>query len=450
MLYTNKNELIETLKLSWPVSLGQLGHIMLGVVDSLMVGHVSASALAAASLVNGIFFLVIVLGIGMSMAVTPLVSIAKSSEEAGKCKSILLNSLYVNLILAIILTLIIYFLSYSLPYLGQQNEVEVLAQSYMKILAYSIIPFLIFQTFRQFIEGLSITKPTMYIAIIANVVNAIGNWILIFGKFGVPALGLDGAGYATLITRLFIMMSVIFYAFYSHEVKNYLPAKFLGKLNPDLIIKIIRIGFPSGLMYMMEVGAFAFSAVMIGWLGSEQLAAHQIAISLASISYMIILGISTAGTIRVGNALGRKDFKQIKRAGLSALSLGVIFMSVSAIIFISLNRFLPTLYISNPNVIEIASQLLIVAAIFQLSDGLQAVGSGILRGLTDVKVPLYVTIFSYWIIGIPSGYLLGFMAGFGVPGIWMGLLIGLTLAAVLFVIRFIKLSGKTFYPSVAE
>ncbi len=450
MFYIDKKEIRETLKLSWPVSLGQLGHIMLGVVDSLMVGHVSASALAASSLVNGIFFLVIVLGIGMTMAVTPLVSIAKSSGKTGECKSILLNAIYVNLTLAIILTLIIYFLSYTLPYLGQQTEVEVLAQSYMKILAYSIIPFLIFQTFRQFIEGLSITKPTMYIAIIANIINAIGNWILIFGKFGIPALGLDGAGYATFITRLFIMMSVIFYALYSVNVKNYLPVRFWGKLNSYLVKKIIQIGFPSGLMYMMEVGAFAFSAVMIGWLGSEQLAAHQIAISLASISYMIILGISTAGTIRVGNAVGQKDFKQIKRAGISALLLGASFMSVSAIIFVLFNKLLPTLYISNVNVISIASQLLIVAAIFQLSDGLQAVGSGILRGLTDVKIPLYVTIFSYWIIGIPVGYLLGFIAGFGVLGIWVGLLIGLTLAASLFVIRFIKLSGKMFYNLTSE
>ncbi len=437
----SKKDITETLKLGWPVSLGQLGHIMLGVVDSLMVGHVGASSLAASSLVNGIFFLIIVLGIGMTMAVTPLISIAKGSGKADKCRLILKNAIIVNLTLAVILTICVYSFSFAIPFLGQPVEVVLLSQSYIKILSYSIIPFLVFQTFRQFIEGLSITKPTMYIAIVANIINAFGNWLLIYGNWGFPAMGLDGAGYSTLITRGFIALAVILFVMNYKETKNLLPTRIFGKPEKKLVMKIINIGLPSGMMYMMEVGAFAFSAVMIGWLGSTQLAAHQIAISLASISYMIILGISTAGTIRVGNAVGKKDSTGIKQAGFGALALGAGFMTFSGLIFIFFSNELPAFYISNEEVIRTAANLLIVAAFFQISDGLQAVGSGILRGLTDVKIPLYLTIISYWVIGIPVGYLLGFVFNLGVIGIWIGLLLGLTIAAISFVFRFYKLSG---------
>ncbi len=443
--YFTKYDVISTLKLGWPVSLGQLGHIMLGVIDSLMVGHVGPSPLAASSLVNGIFFLIIVLGIGMTLAITPLVSIAKSSGKDSECKLILRNGLYVNLTLAILLTIIVYSFSYFIPFLGQPANVEELSKSYIRILSYSIIPFLLFQTLRQFIEGLSITKPTMYIAVIANIVNAFGNWLLIFGNWGFPEMGLDGAGYSTLITRIFIAISILYYAIKSKRINGLLPSRLFVKPDKRLVKKIVQVGLPSGLMYMMEVGAFAFSAVMIGWLGSTELAAHQIALSLASVSYMIILGISTAGTVRVGNAVGLNDSIKVKRAGFSALILGAGFMLFSATIFIIFNRALPYLYLSNQPVIDIAAKLLVVAAFFQISDGLQAVGSGILRGLTDVKIPLYVTIFSYWIIGIPAGFILGFSLKLGVVGIWIGLLIGLSLAAVLFVFRFLKLSTQKSY-----
>lgn len=441
----SKTDFKETIKLAWPVSLGQLGHVTLGVVDSVMVGQVGTDSLAASSLVNGLFFLVIVLGIGMTMATTPLVSIAKGENNFSRCSKIFKQSIIVNFAFSVLLTFIVYYLSFLIPFLNQSEHVAVLAESYLKILSYSIIPFLLFQTYRQYVEGLSITKPPMYIAIAANIINFFGNWLLIYGNLGFSAMGLDGAGYSTLFTRLFMAITIIIYVKKAKKLKQFSTVKNFISFDLKIIKKIIAIGLPSGLMYALEVGAFAFSAIMVGWLGSIQLAAHQIAISLASISYMIILGISAAGTIRVGNALGERNKTKIRRAGFTAIIIGVIFMILSGTSFIIFNKFFPSLYIENIKVIEVASNLLIIAALFQISDGIQAIGLGILRGLTDVKVPLVITFIAYWVFAIPFGYILGFKLRFGVIGIWSALLIGLTIAAVLFFVRFNKKTKQIIF-----
>ncbi|MCP5061409.1 MAG: MATE family efflux transporter [Ignavibacteriae bacterium] len=426
----------ETIKLAVPVSIGQLGHIMLGVVDSFMVGRLGAEELAASSLANGLFFLILVLGIGMSFAITALIAIAKGEENNEKCGVIVRQALLVNLVFSVILTILTYSAAQLVGYLNQEPEVAILTQSYLEILSISILPFMLFQTYRQFLEGLSFTKPPMYMAIIANFVNIFGNWVFIFGNIGMPAYGLDGAGYATLITRTFMGLGMMFYVLKSLKFKQYDPTLKFKSVNFKVIKKIISVGFPSGLMFSMEVGAFALAAIIIGWFGSKQLAAHQIAINLASISYMVVLGISAASTIRVGNYFGKKNMHDVKAAGNSGLLLSVTFMTFTGILFVVLNRFLPSLYIGDMEVIEVASGLLIIAALFQLSDGIQAVGIGILRGLTDVKIPMYITFVSYWIIGIPVSLFLAFSFDMEAMGVWIGLLLGLTIAAVLFVIRF--------------
>ena len=441
----SKTDFKETIKLAWPVSLGQLGHVTLGVVDSVMVGQVGTDSLAAASLVNGLFFLVIVLGIGMTMATTPLVSIAKGENSFNKCSIILNQSIIVNVVFSILLTIIVYYLAFLIPFLNQPEHVAVLAVSYLKILSYSIIPFLLFQTYRQYVEGLSITKPPMYIAIAANIINFFGNWVLIYGNLGFNAMGLNGAGYSTLFTRIFMVTAIFVYVKKSKKLNQFNPVRVDKWIDFKIIKKIISIGLPSGLMYTLEVGAFAFSAIMVGWLGSIQLAAHQIAISLSSISYMIILGISAAGTIRVGNALGERNKTKIRRAGFTAIIIGVIFMILSGTSFIILNKFFPSLYIENIKVIEVASNLLIIAALFQISDGIQAIGVGILRGLTDVKIPLFITFVAYWVFAVPLGYIFGFKLRFGVIGIWSALLIGLTIAAILFFVRFNKKTKQIIF-----
>lgn len=431
-----KYHILETIKLAIPVSIGQLGHIMLGVVDSFMVGKLGAKPLAAAALANGLFFLIMVLGIGMSHAITALVAIAKGEEDKEKCGIILRQGLLVNVFFGIILTVVTFGAAQLVQYLNQDYQVAILTKSYLEILSISILPFMLFQTYRQFVEGLSNTKPPMYVALLANIVNIFGNWVLIFGNLGLPAMGLDGAGYSTLLTRVFMSLLMMIFVLKSSRYKEFNPNLRFRKIDWDIIKKVINLGLPSGLMYSMEVGVFALAAIIIGWLGSDELAAHQIAINLASISYMIVLGISAAATIRVGNALGRKNIFQVKLAGKASIILGLLFMSFTGLTFVIFNKELPQLYINNKHVVELASSLLYIAALFQLSDGVQAVVMGMLKGITDVKIPMIITFIAYWIIALPTGYLLGFTLKLDIVGIWLGLFLGLTTAAVLFLYRF--------------
>jgi MATE family multidrug resistance protein len=441
-LKSYKKHLNSTLKLAMPVAIGQVGHVMFGVVDSLMVGSIGKNPLAAASLVNGIVILILILGLGMSLAATPLIGIAKGKKNNDECGIILRQSLIVNVVFSILLSILLFFSSYFLELLNQADEVTVMADSYMRIISASLIPFMIFQSYRQFVEGLSFTKPAMYITLVANVVNVLGNWIFIHGNLGMPSLGLDGAGYSTFITRSFMAGVMMYFVLTSPRFKEYDPTLKFRSINWEMITKIIKLGFPIGVAFFFEVGAFSASAIIIGWLGSAQLAAHQIAISIASISFMFIVGIATASTIRVSTHMGEEDFLEMKRAGLSAFILASIFMAFAASLFILLKDFLPTLFISDSEVIPIAASLIVIGALFQISDGIQAVGLGVLRGITDVKVPMLITFIAYWVIGLPSGYYFGFSMEMGAVGVWIGLLIGLTVAAIILTFRFVMKSNS--------
>jgi multidrug resistance protein, MATE family len=431
-----KQHIRETFKLAIPVIIGQLGFIMMGVVDSIMVGEIGAVPLAGASLGNSIFFLIFIIGVGVSMSVTPLIAILVGAEKFSECGIYFRQSFIVNFLLGLVLMTIIYFCSNLFEFLNQPVDVAIEASSYTKILAVSIIPAMFFHTYKQFIEGFSIMKPAMIIVITANIINALVNWIFIYGNLGMPALGLDGAGWATFSSRLFMAVTIAFYVMNKEYFKKYDVNFHFRNINFPVIRKILQVGLPSGFQYFFEVGAFTFAVMMIGWLGTNQLAAHQIAINLASISFMAVLGISAAGSIRVGNAVGKRDVEEVRRAGFTAILSGASIMFTAGIIFITLRNYLPALYIDNPEVISIASSLLIIAALFQVSDGTQGVGIGVLRGLTDVKIPTLITFIAYWILALPMGYVLGFILDFGVEGVWLGLLTGLTSSATMLTIRF--------------
>jgi len=431
-----KRHITSTLNLAYPVIIGQLGVIMMGVVDSLMVGRIGAAPLAAAALGSSLTFIVIIIGLGLSMAVTPLVAIAVGAKKYEDCGVYFRQSLLINTVFSIIITVLIFFVADLIRYFDQPVEVQLQAQSYMKIIGLSSMPLMLFSTYKQFIEGLSVMRPAMIITLLANIINAFANWILIFGNLGFPALALNGAGWATFSSRLFMALAMMGFVMNNKFFNDYDVSFHFKSINWRIIKKILSLGLPSGLQYFFEVGAFSFAVVMVGWLGAKQQAAHQIAINLASISFMAVLGISAAGSIRVGNAVGRKDIKETRRAGFTASFLGASIMFFSGLIFIFFRNFLPTLYINDKDVISIASSLLIIAAIFQLSDGFQAVGIGILRGLTDVKIPTAITFIAYWIVGLPVGYLLGFTFNLGVQGVWIGLLSGLTTSAILLTLRF--------------
>ncbi len=435
-----KSHAKDTLQLAYPVIIGQLGFIMMGVVDTLMVGGLGATSLAAASVSNSLFILILIIGIGISMAVTPLVAISVGALKYDECGVYFRQSLLVNMIVGIILFLLTYFAADFIAYLDQPIGVVKLSISYTKILGLSIIPAMLFQTYKQFIEGLSYTRPGMVVTLLANIINAAANWVLIYGKFGMPELGLDGAGWATFSSRVFMGIFLMVYVMRSKNFKIYDVTFHFRGINFPIIRKILDLGLPSAFQYIFEVGAFSFAVIMVGWLGTKQLAAHQIAINLASISFMSALGISSAGAIRVGNAVGKRDVNEIRKAGFTAIMLGAGMMACFGIIFISLNKVLPSLYIKDPVVISYASSLLLIAAIFQISDGVQAVGIGVCRGLTDVKGPTIITFIAYWILGLPIGYFLGFSLKMQVVGVWIGLLIGLSVSATLLTIRFNKKS----------
>ncbi len=428
--------------LAYPVMLSQLGHVLVGVADNIMVGRLGTVPLAASSLANAVFFLLLTFGIGVSYAITPLVAAADGANNQPTISQVLKHGLLINMVTGVFLFGIVLVGGDALHYMGQPEDVVALAIPYLAVITFSIIPFMFFQTFRQFAEGLSMTKQAMYITVSANVINVVLNYIFIYGKLGVPAMGLLGAGWATLISRIMMGLMMFAFIYYHKKFKQYRAGFILKNYSMAFVRKMLAIGIPAAFQFAFEVSAFAGAAIMIGWFGASSLAAHQVAINLVSISYMMASGLSAAATIRVGNQLGRKDIVTLRRAAYTIFIMVSVFMLICGFVFYFGRYYFPSWYIDDPQVINLAASLIIIAAFFQLSDGVQVVSLGALRGLKDVKLPTVITFLAYWVLGLPIGYWLGFQQGYGAVGIWIGLLIGLTVAAVMLSFRFDKLTKK--------
>lgn len=424
--------------LAYPVILSQLGHIMVSVADSVMAGQLGTIPLAAASLGNSLFNVTLMFGLGISYSITPLIAGADGKRNHTRIGLLLVNGLVLNLAIGFILILFYFVGAPLVPFLGQPENVVELALPYLRILFFSILPLMVFQAFKQFAEGLSLTRQAMYISVFANLLNIGLNYILIFGKLGAPALGLDGAAWATFIARVVMGGLMVAYVFSVRRFDFYTLLFRLRNVSFAYLRRILLFGLPISLQMVFEMGAFGFSAIMIGWLGAKELAAHQIAINIAAVTYMMASGIAAAATIRVGNNRGRRDVQGIRLAGYSSFLMVMVFMASTGLLLVLANRFIPGLYVDDPEVIEIASGLIIIAALFQLSDGVQVVGLGALRGLEDVKMPSLISLLAYWLLALPFGYFLGFGLGLGVYGIWYGLLVGLTLSAIFLFYRFRK------------
>lgn len=437
-----KEHFSRTFTLAYPVMLSQLGQVLVGVADSMMVGQLGATPLAAASLANSIFFVILMFGIGISMAITPLVAAADGNGNRKRIAKLFKHGFVINMFSGIVMFILIILAAPTLQYMNQPEEVVQMAIPYLAIITLSIIPFMFFQTFKQFAEGLSQTKQAMVITIVCNLLNVVLNWVLIYGKLGFPAMGLNGAGWATLISRVLMGAVIFYYVWKSKRYTSYKIGFGFKRLSYPMISKMLKIGVPTGFQFIFEVGAFSTAAIMMGWIGVNALAAHQIAINLASISYMMASGLSAAAMVRVGNQLGRNDIKSLREAGFTIFGMVIVFMFCFAVIFIVGRNFLPSLYIDELPVIEMTASLLVIAGFFQLSDGIQVVGLGALRGMSDVKVPTLITLIAYWVLGLPLGYFFAFQLGMGEQGIWYGLLIGLTSTGVMLLYRFHKLSGK--------
>ncbi|MCD4678014.1 MAG: MATE family efflux transporter, partial [Desulfobacula sp.] len=362
-----------------------------------------------------------------------------------ECGVILRQGILVNLFFGILLCGATLVFSECIQYLNQPDEIVGPASIYMKVLALSMLPLMLFQSYRQFAEGVSFLKPAMIITLLANIVNILANWIFIYGNLGVAPLGLTGAGIATISSRTFMAVTLMIVIKKSSRMKRFDPTLNYRKIDFPMMRRLLAIGIPAGFQYFFEVSAFAASSVMIGWMGTIELAAHQIALNLASISFMVAMGISSAATIRVSNAVGRKNIHGTRMAGFSAALLCAVFMAMAGVVFILFRFFLPSLYISEKDVIDISASLLVIVAFFQVSDGTQAVGLGILRGMTDMKIPTLITLAAYWLMGLPSGYFMAFKLDMGIYGVWYGLLISLTASGLFMMIRFNAKSKKKVY-----
>ncbi|MFN7312104.1 MAG: MATE family efflux transporter [Bacteroidota bacterium] len=431
------------LQLSYPIIIGQIGIVLMGVADIVMIGKIDATHLAAAGLANSVYFLITILGIGTLTAVSPLVAKAKASTHSNETALLFKQSVYASLLLSAFICTVLFILTQNLYVFNQSDDVTELAQSYLHILNAGTPFMLVFMAAKQFSDGLSLTKPSAIITIAGLLFNVLWNWILIYGKWGFPALYLDGAGYATSLTRFFMAISMVLYVAYNHHYKPWLKVKERQGEGRVLLAKIFKIGIPSGMQYFFEVGAFAMAAIMTGWFGKDQLAAHQIAINLASVTYMVATGISAGGSIAVGDAWGRKNKKDILFAGKASLLMSVLFMGITALVFSVFNHFFVSLYIHDSHVETMAANLLLVAALFQLSDGIQCVSLGILRGIADTKLPTVFTIIAYWVIGIPAGWYMAKYMNLELYGIWFGLSVGLTFSAIMLTRRFLK-EAKAF------
>lgn len=428
----------ETLKLAWPVVIGLMGFNLMGLIDSLMIGELSYVHLSAAALANGVFMILTIIGMGLSFALSPLVAEAEASDQPGRVGDLLRQGTYVGLILAAVLSVLTYFGADALYLMDQPLQDVVLADGYLRILSYSVVPLLVFMIFKQFTDGLSLTRPAMWVTLLGLAVNTLANWLLIYGYWGLPRLELEGAGWGTLISRIVMLVVMVGYVLRSRRFAAYRLSQNWGKLQPNLMKRIAELGLPSGFQHFFEVAAFVGCTVIIGWMDnpSASRAAHQIVLQLASVSFMVVLGFSAAATIRVGQALGRQDLPNLRRAGFTGVMMAVGFMACSGVVFMLARDYFPAFFNDNARVLEISAQLMIMAGFFQVFDGAQAVGVGILRGIQDVKIPTLITFVAYWLISLPTGYVLGIVFDLGVIGVWIGLLVSLFIAGALLNGRF--------------
>jgi len=430
----------QTIKLALPIVAGQLSQIMISLADTTMVGHYQSQSLAASSLANAIFFTVFIVGIGITLGLTPPVASSFAAGDMKACKRYFKHGIVLYTTMGLLIFVVVYISSFFLENMGQQPEIAALAQPYLQILGASAFFVLIFQAIKQFMHGLSHTKEPMFIEFGEAALNVFLNYLFIFGNLGFPEMGLLGAGIATVLARMAGCIALIILFVNSPKFDKYLKDIQWKVFSTAEFKYLLKLGVPIGLSMLFEMSAFAMSNVMMGWISADTLAAHQIALNIASVTFLVAQSISAATAVRTANQLGLKNTQELRMAGKAGMLINLMFMAVCMLLISIFYQTLPALYVTEIEVQKIASTLLIVAALFQLSDGLQVACMGALRGIMDVRVPTLITLFAYWGIGIPLGYVLGFVFGMGAVGIWLSLFIALTAAAILLTIRFLSKS----------
>ncbi|WP_333695003.1 MATE family efflux transporter [Flavobacterium sp.] len=439
------------LKLAYPIIIGMLGHTVVGIVDNAMVGQIGPKELAAVSLGNSFIFIAMSLGIGFSTAITPIVAEADGENSIEKGRSAFHNGLLLCTVLGVLLFLLIFLAKPIISYMGQSEEVVNLAIPYLDIVSFSLIPLIMFQAYKQFADGKSETKYSMWATILGNVVNVVINYFLIFGIWIFPEMGIVGAAIGTITSRIVMLLFMHYVMVKKPKFHPYFEKFSWDEISKNTLKKIVNLGTPSALQMFFEVALFTGAIWLCGMISATSQAANQIALSLASLTFMFAMGLSVTAMIRIGNQKGLQDYKKLRIVALSIFLLATLLEVVFAVLFIVFHKVLPLPFldmdqtihlVQNQEVVWIASQLLLVAALFQISDGLQVVVLGALRGLQDVKVPMYITFIAYWIVGFPISIYLGLYTNLKAIGVWLGLLAGLTAAALFLFYRFNRLTKK--------
>ncbi|QAR30390.1 MATE family efflux transporter [Ornithobacterium rhinotracheale] len=443
-----KEHIKKNFQIAWPVMLSQAGQIVVNVADNVMVGglggrfdtvenlQLGTTALAGVALGNSVLFIIMSTAFGFSFGMSPLVAQADVQGRTNRGAKVFSHGLLLNLIITALLLVVLYCVEPLLFKMEQPPEVVQAAIPYIRIAGISIIPLMIFQSLRQLSEGLSLTLNVAIATIVANVLNIFFNYLFIYGNWGMPRLEIAGAALGTLISRIIMIVLLLVLMLKNPKTRMYLKAVSFKIFDKYIFRKLVSLGTPTALQMFFEMGTFSAAAFICGMAGTDQLAAHQIALNLASITFMLCIGISTAATVRVGNQWGMKHFQNLRKAGFSAIVMTMAIMSLSGISFIVFRHTLPEIYTEDLAVISIAAQLLIVAALFQLADGIQVTALGSLRGMQDVFIPAVITLVAYFVIALPLGYYLTIPREMGAFGMWIGLGLGLIFSAIALVLRF--------------
>ncbi|MFP9099274.1 MATE family efflux transporter [Flavobacterium sp. RHBU_24] len=448
-LYTK--EFRTNFTLAYPVILGMLGHNIMGLVDNIMVGHLGSRQLAAVSLANSFVFIAMSAGIGFSTAITPIVAQGDGAKDDTAVRSVFHNGLFLCTLLGLLLFGAVELGKPLMHLMKQPAEVIALASPFITWVAISLIPMVIFQAYKQFTDGMSLTKYAMYAVVFSNVIHIPINYALIYGVWFVPKLGMMGAAYGTVLSRVAMLIFMHFAIANHKKLGKYFKGFSFSEIKGSMIKKIISLGLPSSMQMLFEVALFTAAIWLSGFLGTTSQAANQIALSLASMTFMFAMGLSVAAMVRVGNQKGLQNFVKLRTVARSVFLMAIIIETVFALLFLVLHNVLPVYFVNIENVLDakdnvevlaISSQLLIVAAVFQLSDGVQVVVLGALRGVQDVKVPTLITFAAYWVIGFPLSFYLGLYTPLKATGIWIGLLASLTTAAIFLYLRFNYLANK--------
>jgi len=447
------------IKLAYPVILGMLGHTLIGIVDNFMVGNLGSTEMAAVSLGNSFIFIGMSIGIGFSTAITPLIAEADAEKDDKKIRTTFHHGLLLSTILGIAIFMLIVLAKPIMLLMNQPAAVVDLAAPYIDWVAFSLIPVIIFQGYKQFADGLSETKYSMYAIYLANVVHIFFNYVLIYGIWFFPKLGIIGAALGTVISRIMMVVFLHYLLSRNEKFKRYFNNFSFQEIKKSILKKIINLGLPSAMQMLFEVTLFTAAIWLSGSISKNSQAGNQIALTLATTTFMFAMGLNVTAMIRVGNQKGINDFKNLIIVARSIFLLAIIFETFFALLFVVFHNYLPHLFlnmtdasqtIDNAEIIAITSKLLLVAAVFQISDGIQVVVLGALRGLQDVKISMYITFVAYWLIGFPISYYLGKHTSLEATGIWIGLLAGLSAAALFLYIRFNNLTKKLLHENKQE